>query len=86
MLTDAGIDPDATYSDLSAWMDDLAKLKKAGVTPLAVAQACNMGCGYCYAHGGDFGKPSRAMPWETARAAIDSLIDGANGDRANSKI
>ncbi|GAB6940146.1 extracellular solute-binding protein [Isoptericola variabilis] len=39
VLTDAGIDPDATYSDLSAWMDDLAKLKKAGVTPLAVAQA-----------------------------------------------
>lgn len=27
VLTDAGIDPDATYSDLSAWMDDLAKLK-----------------------------------------------------------
>lgn len=50
---------------------------------LAVAQACNMGCSYCYAHGGDFGKPSRAMPWETVRAAIDSLIDGANGERVH---
>ncbi|MEU2198505.1 ABC transporter substrate-binding protein [Isoptericola sp. NPDC019482] len=39
VLTDAGIDPDATYADLSAWMDDLEKLKAAGVTPLAVAQA-----------------------------------------------
>ncbi|MCZ2263154.1 MULTISPECIES: ABC transporter substrate-binding protein [unclassified Isoptericola] len=39
VLTDAGLDPDATYPDLSAWMDDLATLKKAGVTPLAVAQA-----------------------------------------------
>ncbi|MGE9364395.1 ABC transporter substrate-binding protein [Isoptericola nanjingensis] len=39
VLTDAGLDSDATYPDLSAWMDDLATLKKAGVTPLAVAQA-----------------------------------------------
>ncbi|MFE5336681.1 ABC transporter substrate-binding protein [Isoptericola sp. NPDC056573] len=39
VLTDAGLDPDATYPDLSSWMDDLAKLKDAGVTPLAIAQA-----------------------------------------------
>ncbi|MFE6968255.1 ABC transporter substrate-binding protein [Isoptericola sp. NPDC057653] len=39
VLTDAGLDPDAQYSDLSSWMDDLETLKKAGVTPLAVAQA-----------------------------------------------
>lgn len=39
VLEDAGIDPDATYDDLGAWMGDLDKLKEAGVTPLAVAQA-----------------------------------------------
>ncbi|SKC81906.1 glucose/mannose transport system substrate-binding protein [Krasilnikoviella flava] len=39
VLTDAGLDPDATYDDLSSWMDDMETLKKAGVTPLAVAQA-----------------------------------------------
>ncbi|MFC7876960.1 ABC transporter substrate-binding protein [Isoptericola sp. NPDC057391] len=39
VLTDNGIDPAATYADLDAWMADLDKLKAAGVTPLAVAQA-----------------------------------------------
>jgi glucose/mannose transport system substrate-binding protein len=39
VLEDNGIDPAATYADLDAWMADLDKLKAAGVTPLAVAQA-----------------------------------------------
>ncbi|CAM3437120.1 ABC transporter substrate-binding protein [Isoptericola cucumis] len=37
VLEDNGVDPEATYEDLDAWMADLDKLKAAGVTPLSVA-------------------------------------------------
>ncbi len=49
---------------------------------LSVAQACNLGCSYCYAQGGGFGGKAKAMPWSVAQSAIDRLIAGANpGDR-----
>jgi uncharacterized protein len=41
---------------------------------LNLAQACNMGCSYCYADEGKFGGPSRVMPLEIAQAAVDRLI------------
>lgn len=41
---------------------------------LNVAQACNLGCKYCYADEGLFGGKARAMSVETARASIDRLI------------
>jgi uncharacterized protein len=41
---------------------------------LNVAQACNMGCGYCYAGRGAFGGKARLMSTEVARAAVDRLI------------
>lgn len=41
---------------------------------LNVAQSCNMGCHYCYADGGRFNGPARAMCREVAEAAIDRLI------------
>jgi uncharacterized protein len=41
---------------------------------LAVAQKCNLGCSYCYAHQGDFGgKPAR-MEKEVALAAVALLF------------
>ncbi|GAA2228522.1 extracellular solute-binding protein [Promicromonospora sukumoe] len=36
VLEDNGVDPEATYDDLDAWMADLEKLDKAGVTALSV--------------------------------------------------
>jgi uncharacterized protein len=41
---------------------------------LAVAQACNLGCGYCYAQQGSFGGPARRMEWPVAQATIDRLL------------
>ncbi|MEQ8965510.1 MAG: radical SAM protein [Azospirillaceae bacterium] len=41
---------------------------------LNVAQACNMGCGYCYADEGRFGGKARGMTLDTAKAVIDRLI------------
>jgi uncharacterized protein len=41
---------------------------------LNVAQACNMGCGYCYADGGAFQGKARVMSREVARAAVDRLL------------
>lgn len=51
---------------------------------LAVAQKCNLGCGYCYAQGGDFGGPARTMDWPVAQAAIHRLLDTTRpGERVN---
>lgn len=51
---------------------------------LAIAQRCNLACGYCYADGGSFGGPAQAMSWDTARAAIDGLLAGLpDGGRAS---
>ncbi|MEO1259463.1 MAG: radical SAM protein [Bacteroidota bacterium] len=41
---------------------------------LAIAQKCNMGCGYCYAEQGDFGGPMKNMSLETAMQSIDLLL------------
>ena len=41
---------------------------------LAIAQKCNMGCGYCYAEQGDFGGGMKNMPLETAIQSIDLLL------------
>lgn len=37
VLEENGVDPEAAYDDLDAWMADLDKLQDAGVTPLSVA-------------------------------------------------
>lgn len=51
----------------------------AAVPPLSalslnVMQACNLSCGHCYADEGRFGGSARAMPRETAYAAVDRLL------------
>lgn len=51
---------------------------------LAVAQACNLGCSYCYADGGSFGGPATAMDERTARDAVEFLFsDVGAGERVN---
>jgi uncharacterized protein len=51
---------------------------------LAIAQKCNLACGYCYAGSGEFGGPPKNMSWEVVRAAIQLLIEDAQpGDRVN---
>ncbi|MCG3134136.1 MAG: hypothetical protein HMLKMBBP_01423 [Planctomycetes bacterium] len=44
---------------------------------LAVAQKCNLGCGYCYAQQGDFGGPAKSMPVETALRSVEMLVGRA---------
>jgi len=46
---------------------------------LALAQACNLSCSYCYADEGRFGGSARRMTPEVARRAVDALLDGAGG-------
>ena len=41
---------------------------------LNVAQACNMGCSYCYAGQGAFGGKPRLMQFDVAKASVDRLI------------
>jgi uncharacterized protein len=49
---------------------------------LAVAQACNLGCTYCYAQEGTFGGKAKAMPWTVAEAAVRRLTaEAAAGDK-----
>ncbi|HZQ45606.1 MAG TPA: radical SAM protein, partial [Verrucomicrobiae bacterium] len=49
---------------------------------LAIAEACNLGCVYCYAQQGSFGRKAQMMERESALGAIDLLFQSANrGDR-----
>jgi uncharacterized protein len=49
---------------------------------LAIAQACNLGCVYCYAQQGTFGGKAKAMTRDVALAAVDLLLaEAATGDR-----
>jgi uncharacterized protein len=51
---------------------------------LAVAQKCNLACGYCYAQGGSFGGAARSMEQQVAHDAIDRLVSQAEpGSRVN---
>ena len=47
---------------------------------LEAAQACNLRCTYCYAGGGSYGGPARAMRPELAARAARHLVE-ASGDR-----
>jgi uncharacterized protein len=43
---------------------------------LNVSSSCNLACSYCYAARGSFGgAQDRPMAWDTARAAIDALVE-----------
>jgi uncharacterized protein len=70
-LTAFGLDAPAFIDDTPLSSPPLHALS------LAVAQKCNLGCTYCYASQGDFGGPAKNMSWETARRAVDMLIDAA---------
>lgn len=54
--------------------EDAPEVPPLRALSLNVAQACNLGCKYCYADEGLFGGKARAMSIETARASIDRLI------------
>jgi uncharacterized protein len=88
-------DVDLTSGELRALLDDLGLftptsrrhitrdlIEPPQVTGLSlnVAQACNMGCRYCYADEGKFGGRARAMPAEVARASVDRLFAEARSD------
>ena len=51
---------------------------------LAIAQKCNLGCSYCYAEGGSFGRTESTMSLDVAKRAVDRLIrDCSTGERVN---
>ena len=47
---------------------------------LAIAQKCNLGCTYCYAHQGDFGKSAKNMTTETGIEAVDLMFKHNSGN------
>lgn len=54
----------------NAYIRRLQKKISTDIT-LIVARACNLGCKYCYAEGGSFGRKPALMSPETARRAVD---------------
>lgn len=51
---------------------------------LAIAQKCNLGCTYCYAQQGEFGGKAQSMDQDTARQAVDLLLQkAAPGSKIN---
>lgn len=78
LLRDAGLDEPPAIDDTPLVAPPLHALS------LAVAQKCNLGCTYCYAQQGEFGGAAKNMSLETALAAVDLLVDGAEpGARIN---
>lgn len=53
---------------------DLSEMNVKAIC-LNVAHSCNMKCGYCFASQGDFGLKPSLMDIETARKAMDFLIE-----------
>jgi len=77
-------DPRALPPEVGALLQDrphapapLAQAPPITALSLNLMQACNMGCGYCYAEQGSFGGAKRAMSAEVARASIDRLLEWA---------
>jgi uncharacterized protein len=56
-------------------------LRPPAAISLNIAQSCNLACSYCYADEGRFGGKPEFMPFEIARAAIDTILTGARGRR-----
>ena len=65
----------------------LAVIKNAPIKALClhVSHDCNLRCKYCFASTGDFGTGRLLMDAETAKAAIDFVID-RSGARRNIKV
>ncbi len=78
LLESVGLNPNA------ARCNDKPTDVRTRALSLAVAQRCNLGCGYCYAQGGSFGGTAKRMNLVTAVAAIDLLLTETRpGERAN---
>ncbi|MBY3031159.1 SPASM domain-containing protein [Rhizobium leguminosarum] len=78
ILVSLGLDPNA-----GACQEKPVDVRTRALS-LAVAQSCNLGCGYCYAQGGTFGSSAKAMDIRTALAAVDLLLAETHpGERAN---
>jgi uncharacterized protein len=58
-----------------------AKLFGPNAISLNLAQSCNLACSYCYADEGRFGGRPGMMSLEVAKAAINQLLAGAEGQR-----
>lgn len=58
------------------WVD-ADKLDHGGVKAMClnIAHDCNLKCGYCFAFGGSFNMKKELMSFETAKAAIDFLVE-----------
>ena len=85
-LYDIPSDPDVDADELNRLVDEMidARSPRIDDEPLAppplqslslnLAQACNMGCSYCYADSGKFGGRARLMSVDVAHAAVDRLM------------
>ena len=86
---DAGTDPAALLASLDLlappYIDDEPPPDPpVRALSLAISQACNLACAYCYAAGGGFGAAERRMSPEVALAAVDRLFGGVpRGDSVN---
>ena len=71
--------------------DDYEKFAKYSVAApvkamcLLISQDCNLRCEYCFASTGDYGKGRKLMDFETAKLAIDFLLENS-GDRENLEL
>jgi uncharacterized protein len=72
---------EAATGGMPATDPNFSEIGEPTALSLNVAQACNLGCSYCYADKGQFGGRARMMSRDIAVAAVDRLIGASAGNR-----
>lgn len=80
----AACEAGSLFSEEELWPVDLSR-RQIKALCLNVAHACNMKCSYCFASQGDFGMNACLMTLETAKQAMDFLMQ-KSGDIKNLEV
>ena len=76
-------DKPCTETDLPA--GSLERFRQSVAFVIVLSYDCNLRCKYCFASTGDFGTGRKIMPFETAKQAIDFVVE-RSGKRRNIEV
>lgn len=78
-LIDSGIlfDPETTEPEALPQYEKLDTYPVKNVV-LEMANDCNLNCKYCYGEGGGYGRKKELMTFDTAKAAIDMVLNNTS--------
>lgn len=69
------VDADDIREDRRRIPEDFVPQIRVGNVLLQIANDCNLNCIYCYGSGGSYGRKREMMSWDTAKKAIDYMVE-----------